>query len=111
MSYFMITAGPWIDLSDLSPLELISPERTQYYIRDLHTFLSREDGEPLYPVDDGETGTSHNFIIDACDSFFINSTLTGTTLLELCRRLCHQNHVFRIWWASNDENAHTKVMQ
>ncbi len=107
----MTTAGPWLDLSDLSPLELIPAEQAQYYIRDLQALLSQEDGAPIYLVHDGETGTSHNFINDASSYLFHGGTLAGSPLLELCKRLCKQGHVFRIWWASNEENAHTQLTQ
>jgi hypothetical protein len=109
MSYFMTTAGPWIDLSDLSPIELIAAEQAQYYIKDRQAFLSQEDGAPLFLVHDGETGTSDNIILDANSYLFDKGTLAGSTLLELCKRLCHKNHIFRIWYASNQADAHLQV--
>jgi hypothetical protein len=111
MSYFMTTAGPWIDLSNLSPLELTPAEQAQYYIRDRHAFLSQQDGEPLYLVDDGETGTSHKFISAASSYLYLNGSLVGCTLFKLCKCLCPCGHVFRIWYASNEEHAHIQVLQ
>jgi hypothetical protein len=111
MSYFMTTAGPWIDLSDLWPLELVPAENAQYYIKDMQAFLFQEDGEPVYLVHDGETGTSHNIINAASTCFAFNYTLVGSSLLELFERFCHSGHVFRIWYASNEQNVHTQVLQ
>jgi hypothetical protein len=111
MSYFMTTAGPWIDMSDLSPIELIPAEQAQYYIKDRQAFLSQEDGEPLYLVHDGETWTSDKIILNANSYFFDKGTLAGSPFLELCNRLSYMKHIFRIWYASNEANAHTQVTQ
>ncbi len=110
MSYFMTTAGPWLDLSDISPLELIPAEEAQHYVKVRQAFLSRADGQPVYLVHDGETGTSDNFISAARTYLGFNGTLAGCSLLELVERLCDSGHVFRIWYACNEENAHTKVL-
>jgi hypothetical protein len=98
-------------LSDLSPLELIPAEQAQYYIKDRQAFLSQEDGSPLYLVHDGETGTSDIIITDAISYLYHNGNLVGSTLLELCKRLSYNNYIFRIWYPSNEEDAHTKVTQ
>jgi hypothetical protein len=110
MSYFMTTAGPWLDLSDLSPVELIRAEEAQYYIRDLGAFLAQADGEPVYLVHDGETGTSHDFIVNTFLYFGPDGRLADCTLLRLLTRLCEAGHVFRIWYASDGENVHAQLL-
>lgn len=105
MSYFMTMAGAWVDLSPLLPIKLIPIDQTQPYLQQREELLSREDGQPLFLVHDGETGTSHNFITAAEEYFNTHDRLEGTPLFELFKLFCDEEHVFRIWWASDNKKS------
>jgi hypothetical protein len=67
--------------------------------------LSREDGQPLFLVHDGEPSPSHHFITAAEEYFNTHDRLEGTSLFELFKRFCDEELVFRLWWASDKPKA------
>jgi hypothetical protein len=83
--------------------------QAQEYVRGLASAIAELDGSPVHLCDDGESGTSHNFICDVEDFVRENETLAGSPLepvLELCER---RRAVLRVWWADNDADAYLRA--
>ncbi len=95
----------------LEPIEFVPADNAQQYIRNIVDALSKTDGDPLFLAHDGKTGTSHNFIVDAVNSFNLNGSLKGTRLLMLIEACVVSCNVFRIWWASDETNAYQKIIE
>lgn len=110
MSYFMTISGD-IHAEILPPLELLPISSGQKYIADLEAELSVADGTPLWFVNDGRTGTSHDFVSDAQDHYNEHGTIEGTVLLSLMKTCVAADCVFRIWWASNDPSCYRKLTE
>ena len=109
MSYFMTLVGKPPELPGIEPIEFVPYEEAQVYIRDHAQELIKMDGEPLFLVHDGETSTSHNFIVDAENDFTKNSSLSGTKFFKLLEGFIAAGNKFRIWWASGV--PFTKIIQ
>lgn len=108
MSYFMTVAG---DISSLKlegtdGFRLVPVAEAQKYIQNLAAEIQEADGSPLFLVDDGESGTSHNIVCQAQDSLNENGTLDGTIMLKLMEQFAQNGNPLRIWWATNDPRAH-----
>lgn len=101
MSYFITTSGATVDLSGVEPVELIDIRDAQQYVRDLEDELSAADGTPLFLIHDGETGTSHNFVVEAEDRVHRTGSLRGSRLATVLERLVAAGNTFRICWASD----------
>ncbi len=105
MSYFMTLAGNPVNLTGFEPLKLIPVMQAQKYIQKLAPTLIKADGEPLFLVHDGKTGTSHDFLVTAAESLYFDRTVGDRKLLSLLQLVCDSSHIFRIWWAG-DPNSH-----
>jgi hypothetical protein len=109
MSYFMVTAGPSIDMRGLEPLELIPITEAQDYVRNLESQLSKLDGTPLFMVHDGCSWCSDDLVYAAVGHEDSHSAITFATFSELISRLVAAGHTFRIWWADNTPDACLRV--
>ena len=107
--YFMTTMGVPTDLSGLGQIEFVPASNSQQYIRALEHDLASVDGQPIFLVHDEKTSTSENFISDAETHLQMKDTLEGTALLRLFQRLADSNITFRIWWADDGPDAHSRV--
>jgi hypothetical protein len=108
MSYFMTVAGDTssLRLDGINGLRLVPMNEAQKYILALSAEIQETDGSPLFLVDDGESGTSHNIVVDAENNLHENGTLDGTTLLKLMEQFTQSGNYFRIWYASNTPSSH-----
>src|SRR4051812_33986507 len=109
MSYFMTISGVPPNVEDLEGVTLVPVAETQDYVRDCAAELEAVDGSPLYFVDDCETGTSHDLVVDGENYIRGNGSPTGNVLVTLIERLAANGNAFRIWWANNDPRAHHEV--
>jgi hypothetical protein len=109
MSGFMTITGPFLDLSDLKPIELLEASRAQFYIQKFELELASKDGTPVYLVHDGFTDTSDEFTGEAWNALQLNESIEGTLLLTLIKRFIANGNSFRIWYAGNDPSAHLDV--
>jgi hypothetical protein len=108
MSYFMTISGH-VPKQAFPQLEFLPISKGQKYVANLELELSASDGVPLWFVHDGETGTSHNFVSGAADSYSEHDTLEGTLLLRLLEACVAADCVLRIWWGS--ENGHRELAE
>jgi len=108
MSYFMTISGV-LPQRSFPSLEFLPVSQGQKYIADLEQELSVADGTPLWFVHDGETGTSHRFIVEAQNYYNQHGILDGTVLLELMEECAKVGSAFRIWVASDKADCHRHV--
>ena len=106
----MTVCGEPVKGDDLAPIQLVPASQAQSYIKELQSALGTADGQPVFLVDDGATGTSHTLIVEAAGKFHEFGSLEGTKLLELIRRLVDSGNSFRIWWADNAPDAYLRVV-
>lgn len=106
MSFFMTIVGATSEMPAIVGVELVAAEHAQNYIKLLAAELGRLDGKPVHLVHDCETGTSDMIVADLEIGLWEgvdSSCLRGAQVMQAC----FDNRMsFRIWWASNDPNAH-----
>jgi hypothetical protein len=111
MSFFATLSGADVSAERVPALVFTPAFEAQAYIRELAVAIAALDSSPVYLCDDGQSGTSHDFICDAEDFVRENQTLAGSPLeplLDLCDR---RRAVLRVWWADNDPNAYMKAVK
>jgi hypothetical protein len=108
MSYFMTVAGslPSLHLSDSGSVRFIPISEAQPYLQALAPDIAKADGVPLFLVEDGETGTSHEIVVDAEDRLGRGETLNGTVMFTLMQAFADRGNTFRVWWAANKPDAY-----
>ena len=111
MSYFMTLSGSMIKLDGLEPIELLPASTAQEYIQQRAAEISKLDGTPLFLIHDGHSGTSHDFLVDAVNAVRADKSLEGTLFQKLMDRLANGDHTVRIWYASNEPEAHLHVKE
>lgn len=89
MSYFMVTEGKKPDFSGIEKVEAVPIGQAQSYLSRLAKDLS-EDGDVsnLYFIHDGESGTSHNFIVEAEGKFSRTDTFADTRFDKISDGRC-----------------------
>ena len=109
MSYFMVTKGKKPDFSGIDKVEAVPIELAQLYLSRLADDLS-EDGDVsnLYFVHDGETGTSHNFVVEIQGQFFKTDSFADTRFDKILDACIAAGNSLRVWWA-NSPDAHLNV--
>ena len=106
MSYFMTTCGPESLAISLEAASLIPISDTQDYLRNLQARLQADDGGFSYLVEDRETGTSTEFIVQfdhALDQ--PGGDLDRQPLVQIVRTLLSRAQIIRIWWANSNPFA------
>ena len=97
MSYFATISGVDLNTLHIAGVSFTPANQTQDYVRRLAGELGDLDGLPVYLVDDGVTGTSHEIIGEAIEVAYSNGDLLGTrvgAVLQLCEKT---GGVFRVW--------------
>src|SRR4051812_28242303 len=102
MSYFMLTFGEKIDISEFSPAKLVEVSETQAYLQPIAQAIYNNIKLPAYLVDDGENQTSDLLIDEAEDLFKQSGDLKISTLYNVIERLAASGNGILIWWANND---------
>ena len=98
-------------MTGLEPIQVSPGTESQEYIRVLLPQISRLDGVPIFMVDDGTTGTSHDLICEATNAINEGRKVEVTRLFQVLTRLATAKHTVRIWWADNDQGAFRRVKQ
>ena len=106
MSYFMIAVGAKPDVSALTPIEAISIDKAQSYVRELAiTAFPPATRTDVWFIHDGRTGTSHDFIQESENVMKMERTpLTQTALGKVIAACSKAGNSMRIWWAGGDES-------
>ena len=107
----MTTAGAPVDMTDLAPIELLPVARAQSYVIRIADELRRLDGEPLFLVHDGSSGTSSDFVVDARSAILEGKTSPDLPFFVLVRRLAEHGNTVRLWDAGNGATAHLSVQK
>ena len=109
MSYFMTTIGKRPDLSGIPKVEAVPIEQAQEYLRRLVTDLTEGgDKSDLYFVSDGESGTSHNFVMEIQEQIYTTRSFASTRLDRVIDACAAAGNSFRIWWAHGPQ-GHLEV--
>ena len=106
MSYFMLTFGEKIDMSEFSPAKLIQVSEAQAYLHPIAQAIYNNIKLPAYLVDDGENQTSDLLIDEAEDLFTQTGDLKSSTLFRVIEQLAASGNAIFIWWANNDPLAY-----
>ncbi|XZG68821.1 hypothetical protein ACTSKR_09145 [Chitinibacteraceae bacterium HSL-7] len=93
-------------LPALSGIELIPAHEAQSYIRSLASQLAKLDGEPVYLVHDGETGTSDMLIWELENALLDDADVSPRPAAQLLQACFSHQIGFRTWRANNDPDAH-----
>jgi hypothetical protein len=102
MSYFMLTFGGKIDISNFSQAKLIQVSEAQDYLKPIAQSICKDIKLPAYLVDDGETETSSLLIDEAEDLFAQTGELKGSALFRVIEQLVASGNAILIWWENND---------
>jgi hypothetical protein len=99
--------------SDLpSSVTLVLASRAAPYIEpELARELAQLDGSPVYLVDDGETGTSDAFVMEAKSRLWADQGAEGTVLNEVLTWCFAHRVSFRIWPADGTVQPHVAQAQ
>lgn len=102
MSYFMLTFGEKIDISNFSQAKLVQVSEAQAYLQPIAQAIYNDIQLPAYLVDDGETKTSSLLIDEAEDLFAQTGNLKSSALFRVIEQLAASGNAILIWWANND---------
>ena len=106
MSYFMLTFGEKIDLSNFSPAKLVQVVEAQAYFQPIAQATYKEINLPAFLVDDGENHTSDLLIDEAEDMFTQDGDFKSTKLFKIIKLLTMNGNGILIWWANNNPSAY-----
>jgi hypothetical protein len=95
---------------DFGAIEIQPISTGQGYIAALESELARTDGAPVWFVHDGSTGTSHDLICEAQEHYHMQGSLEDTRLFRLMRSCVESGDTFRLWWASDAEGCHRRLV-
>lgn len=102
LSYFILTFGEKIDISNFLPAKLVQVSEAQVYLQPIARAIFNDIKLPAYLVDDGETQTSSLLIDEAEDLFAQTGDLKGSTLFRIIEQLAASGNAILIWWANNN---------
>ena len=104
----MITAGTKPDLDYIPNVEALPAEEAQDYVRKLIPDFTSQDESQVWFIHDGNTGTSHDFVVEAEERIQLAGTLASTQLEAVIDACDAAGDSFRIWWAG-EPRAHLDV--
>ena len=87
---------------------LVPAASAQAYVANLESRLAQLDGAPVFFVDDGESGTSHDLVGQVGDALVEGRPLREVPFIVLLERCIRNGWNFRVWLADNDPQAHVK---
>jgi len=104
MSYFMIAVGPRPDFASLADVEAVPVVDAQDYVQRLARMLAIDAPQSdVWFVHDGETGTSHNFVMTSEERVQMENVPVSATVLAEIILACQQaGDSFFIWWAGGE---------
>jgi hypothetical protein len=103
VSYFATISGADLAGECVPGVVLVPVERAQEYVSHLELRIAELDGSPVYFCDDGESGTSTNFVVAAEDAALDSERLDNTAMLALLQLCERRRCVLRVWWASDSD--------
>ena len=100
----MIAIGPKPDLAALADIEAVPVLDAQDYVQRLaRTLAVNATPSDVWFIHDGETGTSHNYIMASLERVQVeNVPLSGTPLAEIILACQQAGDSFYIWWAGGE---------
>lgn len=97
------------DLSGIPKVEAVPIEQAQEYLRRLATNLAEGGNKSdLYFVSDGESGTSHNFIVEIEEQVRMGKSFASSRLDKVIDACAAAGNSFRIWFAHGSQ-AHLDI--
>src|SRR5260221_1064800 len=108
MSYFMTVSGPIAENDVPPPGRLVPASKAQPYVARLEADLAKLAGSPVFCIDDGETGTSEELVMDANEAATEGKPLAELPVVVLMERCFRNGWNFRVWLADNDPDAHVR---
>jgi hypothetical protein len=103
MSYFATISGANLADECVPGVELVPVELAQEYVSCLASRIAELDGSPVYFCDDGESGTSTDFVVAAEDAALDAECLDNTAMLALLQLCERRRCVLRVWWAGDSD--------
>jgi hypothetical protein len=92
----MTVSGP-IAAGDVPPPgKLVPASQAQPYIARLEADLAKLDGRPVFFIDDGETGTSEDLVMDANEAVQDERPTAGLPIVVLMERCFRNGWSFRL---------------
>ena len=112
MSYFIVTVGKKLDLK-LPGVTLVPFAQAQDYIRDRATDLAAgHDRSELFVICDPALEASADIVAMAEGQVRLSGTaLESTALGQVIAACVAAGNSLRIWWATNDPQAHQKIVE
>ncbi|MBC8232672.1 hypothetical protein H8E77_24250 [bacterium] len=108
MSYFMIAIGAKPNFDHIPKAEALPVEEAQDYVKNLFTDMVSQDESDVWFIHDGDTGTSHDFVVEAEEHIRRTGQLASTRLESIINACEAAGDSFRIWWAG-EPRAHLDV--
>lgn len=109
MSYFVTISGTVTEADVLVPARLIPASKAQRYIANLEAELKRLDGAPVYLVEDGDTGTSEDLVMEVNEALWEGRPASGLPLVVMLERCFVNKRNFRFWLANSSASSHVHV--
>ncbi len=111
MSYFIVTIGKKPDFKHLAGVTIIPLSQAQQYIKDrAGDLLAGRDSSELFIICDPAVQGSVDIVPESEGLVHRGNTLESTTLGQVIAACVAAGNSLRIWWATNDPQAHQKVI-
>ena len=111
MSQFATTSGPALDQTSFSDIRIVPARDAQGYISVLEDKLKVLDGEHVYILDDGESGTSEGVFAELDKVIEKGNEFNNSDFVKLVNYLLERNHTIRIWEARNGRDDYLNVLE
>ena len=111
MSYFAVISGKNATLVEVTAGRLVPISEAQSYLVNLEQGIAAADGSPSFFWDDNKTGTSHELISDVDKCLFEERSVETSALAHLIQSCESHNVAARVWWASNEPDAFSRVVE
>jgi len=90
------------------PGRLVPASKAQAYVAGLEAELAKLDGSPVFFIDDGESGTSEELVMEANEAALEGRPIADLPIVVLMERCIRNGWSFRVWLADSDPGAHLR---
>lgn len=111
MSQFITSAGKELPPKSYGAIRLIPAEQAQAYVSRLVPALKEQDGENVYFIDDGSSGTSDEIFTEVDEAIAERGSIEGTLLADVLMDLHAAGHTVRIWCARSGLDDYKDVVE
>lgn len=111
MSQFITSSGNKIEPKNYGAIRLLPAEKAQKYIIALLPKLKEQDGEHVYFLDDGSSGTSDEIFIEVDEAIQKRGNIEGTIFNDILNELYATGHTIRIWYAHNALDDYKNIVE